>query len=407
MRRASFEITVDRATNYCFALCMKTLPGIVTTTALLMTTLVAAEPLPRNPENVSFRNEIQLAIDKGLTWLKSQQKPDASWSNKEQPALTAIALLAFNREPTGKYAEKKPDFLRKGYDFLRGNAKPDGGIYAQGLSNYNTSLALTALMTSGEPQDEPILAKARQFIVAQQASGMANPDLDGGMGYGPTGVSPKRQHPDLDNTVVALEAVRTYRQTHPTLEIAATNDLNWKAAIDFVTRCQNLASHNPKSSEDPKDRGGFVYYPGFSNADPADLPPGAKRPLRSYGTMSYAGLLSFIYAGLDKHDPRTEAAIDWLRKNYTLEENPGMGPNGVYYHYHLMAKALATAGLDQLQTADGKTIAWPRELGLKLINLQKTDGSWVNETSARWMEKDPVLVTSYCVMALEIIYRQL
>lgn len=386
---------------------MKKSLGVLIAIALSGSVFQAKEPLPRKAENVSFRNEIKLAIDKGLTWLQSQQGPEGWWSNNEHPALTAIALLAFHREPTGSYAENKPDFLRKGYDFLRRNAKPDGGIYAQGLSNYNTSLSLTALMTSGDPQDEPILAKARQFIVAQQASGMANPDLDGGIGYGPTGVSPKRQHPDLDNTVVALEGVRTYRDAHPNVEIPTAKDLNWKAAIDFVTRCQNLASHNPKSSEDPKDRGGFVYYPGFSNADPADLPPGAKHPLRSYGTMSYAGLLSFIYAGLDKHDPRTEAAIDWLRKNYTLEENPGMGPNGVYYHYHLMAKALATAGLDQLQTSDGKTIAWPRELGLKLINLQKTDGSWVNEASARWMEKDPVLVTSYCVMALEIVYRQL
>jgi squalene-hopene/tetraprenyl-beta-curcumene cyclase len=386
---------------------MKTSLAFLTAAALFGRTLLADEPLARNPENVSFRNEIQLAIDKGLAWLKSQQKADGSWSNSEHPALTAIALLAFHHEPTGKYAENKPAFLQTGYDFLRHDAKPDGGIYAQGLSNYNTSLALTALVTSGKPEDEGLIARAREFIVAQQASGMANPELDGGIGYGPTGVSPKRKHPDLDNTVVSLEALHTYRRTHPTVEIAGGKELNWKAAIDFITRCQNLSSHNPKGSEEVKDKGGFVYYPGFSNADPPDLPADARRPLRSYGTMSYAGLLSFIYAGLDKDDPRVAAAIDWLQRNYTLDENPGMGPHGLYYHYHLMAKALATAGIDKLRTADGKTVAWPRELGLKLMNLQNSDGSWVNETSARWMEKDAVLVTSYSVMALEIVYRQL
>jgi squalene-hopene/tetraprenyl-beta-curcumene cyclase len=370
--------------------------------------ILAADPLPRKNENVSFRNEIQIALEKGLAWLKAHQNDDGSWSTSDHPALTALPLLAFHREPTGRYAgdaAARPEFLAKGYAFLRANRRPDGGIYRQGLSNYNTSLALTALLTSGTPSDEPLITGAREFIVAQQAGNMANPDLDGGIGYGPTGVSPKRAHPDLDNTLVSLEALRLYREARPEVELAGVKELNWKAAIDFVSRCQNLPESNPKGSTDAKDRGGFIYYPGFSNADPTDLPAGAKRPLRSYGTMSYAGLLSFIYAGLSKDDPRVVAAIDWLKKNYTLEENPGMGRQGLYYHYHLMAKALATAGMDRL-LVDGKNIDWPRALGMKLTNLQNSDGSWVND-NARWMEKDAVLVTSYCVMTLEIIYRQL
>jgi len=393
---------------------MKLLAPLLALVALVAAPSARAdEPLPRKEENVSFRNEIQLAIGKGLQWLKSQQAEDGSWSSKDHPALTALPLLAFHREPTGRYAREKAEFLQKGYAFIRSNAKPDGGIYATGLSNYNTSLALTVLLTSGKPEDEPLIAKAREFIVAQQASGMIKPELDGGIGYGPTGVSPKRQHPDLDNTLVALEALHAFRQARPTAEIAASKDLNWKAAIEFITKCQNLPAHNPKASTDPANKGGFVYYPDFSNADPADAPAGA-RPLRSYGSMSYAGLLSFIYAGLGKDDPRVAAAVDWLKNNFTLETNPGMarpdnaalGRQGLYYYYHLMAKALATAGIQKLETADGRKIHWPRELGEKLLSLQNGDGSWVNDT-ARWMEKDPVLVTSYCVMALEIIYHQL
>ena len=366
----------------------------------------AAEILPRKSENVSFRNEVQLALDKGLAWLKAHQNENGSWSNAEHPSLTALPLLAFHREPTGRY-EKKPEFLEKGYEFLRRQAKPDGGIYVSGLSNYNTALCMTALLTSGHASDEPLIAAAREFVIAQQAGSMADPKLDGGIGYGPTGVSPKRKHPDLDNTLVALEALHSYRAANPNKEIAGAKDLNWKAAIDFITRCQNLPTHNPQASNAPADRGGFVYYPGFSNADPTDLPPGAKRPLRSYGTMTYAGLLSFIYAGLSKDDPRVSAAVDWLQKNYSLAENPGMGAQGLYYHYHLLAKALATAGIERLNVADGRSVDWARDLGQRLIDLQNQDGSWVNEASARWMERDPALVTSYCVMALEIIYRQL
>jgi squalene-hopene/tetraprenyl-beta-curcumene cyclase len=64
-----------------------------------------------------------------------------------------------------------------------------------------------------------------------------------------------------------------------------------------------------------------------------------------------------------------------------------------------MAKGLAAAGIDILPTADGKTVNWRDELTKKLLSLQKPDGSWSNE-SGRWMEKDPTLVTSYVVLAL-------
>jgi squalene-hopene/tetraprenyl-beta-curcumene cyclase len=370
--------------------------------ALLASPLIAAEPLTRTHANESVRHEVQQAIDKGLAYLKSQQKEDGSWSNTDYPALTALPLIAFHRDPSKRYPHETTGFLNKGYDFLRQNVKPDGGIYAKGLSLYNTSVGLMALLAKSDPKDEPTITKAREFIIAQQASGLANPALDGGIGYGPTGVSPKRQHPDLDNTVVALEALRAYKAARPTVELSPSNDLNWQAAIDFISRTQNLPSHNPAGSKEEKDKGGFIYYPGFSNADPADGP----KALRSYGTMSYAGLLSFVYADMSKDDPRVQAAMDWLRKNYTLEENPGMGRQGLFYYYHLMAKGLTVAGVNELQTADQKKVDWARDLALKLINIQNADGSWVNDT-ARWMEKDAVLVTSYCVLALETIYHQL
>ena len=122
--------------------------------------------------------------------------------------------------------------------------------------------------------------------------------------------------------------------------------------------------------------------------------------------MSYAGLLSFIYADLKKDDPRVTAALDWLKKNYTLDENPGMQRAGLYYYYHLMTKGLVAAKVRELDLPNGRKIDWTKDLSLKLISIQNGDGSWVNDTG-RWMEKDPILVTSYCVMALEIIYNQL
>jgi len=375
---------------------------------IIATSVFAADdPILRDPQNLSLRNEVQTAIDRGLDWLKSQQQPDGSWSKADHPALTGLAAMAFQRAPGSK--ARQPEVLAQAYAFLRKHVQPDGGIYNAGLSNYNTSVAMMALLGTGDHKDEPIIDGARKFISGQQATAMTKPGLDGGFGYGPTGASPKRMHPDLDNTLISLEALVAYRQARPTAELASGKDLDWKAAIDFLSRCQNLPGSNKMAwaSGDPENKGGFVYYPGFSNAGEVDLPDG-KTALRSYGTMSYAGLLSFIYADVKKDDPRVKAALDWLRKNYTVQENPGMGKQGQYYYYHLMTKALAAAGVEQLETAEGKKIDWRREVATKLINLQKADGHWVNDPDAgRWMESDPVLVTSYGVLTLAQLFHLL
>ena len=125
--------------------------------------------------------------------------------------------------------------------------------------------------------------------------------------------------------------------------------------------------------------------------------------LRSYGSMSYAGLLSFIYAEMDPQDSRVKAVKEWLSKHYTIDENPGMGPQGLFYYYHTMAKALSLSGITTMKNQKGIQKDWRKELSLHLLNLQSKDGSWSNE-NGRWWEKDPVLVTSYALLTLERIY---
>jgi squalene-hopene/tetraprenyl-beta-curcumene cyclase len=383
--------------------------GALATLAVFPSVAFAVEePLAKDEKNVSFRNEIRDVLTRGLDFIVKQQNADGSFgTDLTHPALSALPLVALQREPTGRFMRSpQPETMQKGYTYLRGFVQPDGGIYnpQNGLANYNTAVALLALFNAENPADQKILQAARAYVVGQQASGLDKEGTDGGIGYGNIGASPKRGHPDLDNTLVSLEALKI------TKSIAAdkpgTKDLNWQAAIDFVARCQNLPETNKMewASGDEKNKGGFVYYPGYSNAGKMDL-EGGKTALRSYGSMSYAGLLSFIYADLKKDDPRVAAAIEWLRKNYTLDENPGMEMQGYYYYLHLMAKGLASAEIDALEVG-GKKIDWRRELGLKLMKLQKPDGSWANP-EPRWKEANPVLVSAYCTMALSIIYNQL
>jgi squalene-hopene/tetraprenyl-beta-curcumene cyclase len=121
--------------------------------------------------------------------------------------------------------------------------------------------------------------------------------------------------------------------------------------------------------------------------------------LRSYASMTYAGLKSMIFAGLDKDDPRVKAALEWLAKHYTFDENPGMGDSGLYYYYHTMGKALDVLGDETFTDSKGTAHAWRDELADAVIGRQQADGSWVN-ANARWMENDPNLVTAYALMAL-------
>jgi squalene-hopene/tetraprenyl-beta-curcumene cyclase len=359
----------------------------------------AQEIIPHNEADLSVRNEAGIAIEKGIAWLKQHQNPDGSWSLNDYPALTALPLWAYMGDPDTPRGPK-PDYIRKGYDFILSSVQPDGGIYRKGLANYNTSISLIALVLANDGKYAPAIRAAHDFVIGQQAANMPDSSMNGGIGYGPTGSG--RGHPDLSNTVIALEAIRRSEVIADT-ERPGGPKLDWNAAIQFIQRCQNLQSVNKASyvSTAADDQGGFMYFPGDSEAGEA-----GKGGARSYGSMSYAGLLSYIYANLTKTDPRVTGAVDWLKNHYSVEENPGMGIDGLFYYYQVMAKALSTYGATELPLASGKKVDWAKDLTLKLIDLQNTDGSWANE-SGRWMEKDPVLATAYAVLTLEMAYREM
>lgn len=365
--------------------------------------LSAAIPVRRT--DVSFQHEIQRAIDRGVSWLEKNQDAGGFWSTADHPAVTALALTAYRSNP-GRPGGADPAWVKRGYAFILKNVQPDGGIYAKGLFNYNTSLAMSALVAANQGEYEPVLRRARAFVVRQQADfdtkGVLDNPFDGGVGYGD-----KTKNSDLSNTLIALEALHQTRHLIKDTAAAESQDLNWAAAIHFLQQCQNLPGTNkqPWASSDPQNRGGFVYDPGASKAGEVTLPNG-RTALRSYGSMSYAGLLSYIYADLKPTDPRVTAVLEWLRNNYTLDENPGMGLQGLYYYYELMTKALTASHVNTLETKDGRKVNWRHEVAMKLLNLQQKDGSWSNE-NARWWEKDPALVTAYAIQTLSLIHRAL
>lgn len=372
---------------------------LVTAATLGITVLTSftsqAKENPKAPY-LSLKLEMEHAISKGNAFLKSTQDEQGFWKNEKIPAYTALALTAARRSPNTEDSEA--DHIKKGYEWLLGTQHNDGGLYVKGLATYNTSCGLMALAASGNPAHKEPILKARRFLINLQQDwdfkGETDNVNDGGIGYG--GSYP---HSDMSNTYLAIEALKL------TESIARDSEtrqpaLNWDAALDFISRCQNLESTNdmPNISND----GSFVYFPGNSKAGTQTDKDG-RETLRGYGSMSYAGLLSLIYADLKDSDPRVTAVKKWLDDNYTLDENPGLEQQGLYYYYQVMAKALTAAGVDTITTADGTKHDWRNELASKLLSTQKANGSWINKNS-RWWENEAELVTAYAVLTLEQIY---
>lgn len=331
-----------------------------------------------------LNGQVVASIDKGLEWLKGQQAEDGLFAN--HPGITALVLTAFLRHPENKYPEAEHTFIQKGIRRLVELQQPNGAIYnvemQPALPNYNTSISVMALSSTGNPAYADVIAKAQGFLKGLQVTDEESVYF-GGIGYGS-----RQDVKDLSNLNIAIQALK---------ESGSDDQEVWNKAVKFLERTQNRSESNDQSWSG--NDGGFIYSPdGESKAgtDAAGSP-------RSYASMTYAGLLSFIYANVDKDDERVQAAFKWIKEHFTLEENYGMGSQGLFYHYHTLAKALRLYGDNMFVDAKGVSHDWYQEFAEKMIELQKPDGFWVNEES-RWMEADPRLVTAYVILALDTAY---
>lgn len=379
-----------------------------------MTLALATLPFPpaatAESAKLPDRPAVDAAIQRGVEFLLRQQNPAGWWSTADHPGVTGLVLTALNREPSGRFRPHRPSELNRAYDFLLSSARPDGALHRGQLANYNTALSLLALSTADDPNFLPVIRAARAYLAGTQIDfgepGELDTPFDGGVGYGS-----KYQHSDMNNTIWALEAMRWSEAALPRDENNGrpVHDLNWQAAIHFLQNCQNLPGKNDADwvSDAPRDRGGFVYYPGHTKAQSVTNPVTGRVALRSYGSISYGGLLSYLYARLDQDDPRVAAVLDWLQANYTLEENPGLGAEGYFYYLHLMTKALTAAKVDSLRVRENQPVNWRAEVAARLLARQRADGAWVNTGAGRWWEDDPNLVTAYALLALEMLHEHL
>lgn len=352
----------------------------------LVAALSIAVVAPLRAEDASQPTASQL-VAKGVQFLRGSQAEDGSFSKEAGPGITALVATALLRNG---HTTDDPT-VAKAIDYVLENRRDDGGIYGQGshYKNYETSLAVMCLSEANQQgrYDETI-ARAEKFLKKLQWDDEEGHDINspsyGGGGYG------RHSRPDMSNTSFLIDALKAAG--------AKEDDPALQKALLFVSRSQNLESeHNATEFAGKVNDGGFYYTPAAGGSSQAGTTPNGG--LRSYGSMTYAGLKSMLYAGVDSDDPRVAAAYKWIQRHFTLAENPGMGQQGLFYYFHTFAKALDAVGKDDLVDADGKSHNWRAELVARLAELQNDNGSWLNPND-RWMEADPNLVTGYALLAL-------
>ena len=390
---------------------------------LISASLFAAAAANAAPSPEAERTGREVAA-RAIEFLRLQQdEATGGWSHQEDgpnlPAISSLVLTGMLLDPAIDWTD--PDVSR-GIDYVLGFEKPGGGIHDDFLPTYNTAISIS--MLSMVPQAEAasairgglgLLRRAQwgAFDPTQtpnpEAPGWSEPvpaehPYYGGVGYG------GNNRPDMSNMHFFMRALHDAG--------VSTDDPAFERALVFLRRTQMDGRINEMDYAEGSRQGGFIYAT-VPNAESIDSVPGQSQAgtmtevladgtratrLRAYGSMTYAGFKSLIYADLSRDDPRVQAARRWLSEHYTLEENPGLGDQGLYYYYLVMGRALDAFGESAfpVEGEDGETERrrWADDLIDRLAELQRPDGSF-EVRHPRWMEDNEVLITAYGLIALQ------
>ncbi|MEQ9454171.1 MAG: hypothetical protein RLN76_06205 [Phycisphaeraceae bacterium] len=356
-----------------------------------------------------LQQRVDRAIERGLTALVERQGEDGSWTAEPGPAVTALVLEGLYAEPGFGVSHPAGE---RGLAYVLSFVKEDGGIHGGFLQNYNTAICLAALASVADREGvAEIIKGGHDFLRGLQWAGQVDPRGEvvtevhpyyGGAGYGGKG------RPDLSNTATMLAGLHASGLD--------AEDEAYQRAVVFLTRVQAVPENDLFDAEVLPRDGGFIYATSV-NLDLIGVPESKANPekidealagqpvsgLRGYGSMTYAGFMSYLYAELDRDDPRVRAAYRWLGEHYTVERNPGMPAgyelDGLFYYYLVMARSLSAWGEMTIDAPEGER-KWAVDLSEQLLAMQGEDGLWRNE-STRWLEGDPNLATAYAVQALQ------
>lgn len=375
-------------------------------------------------------------IERAVVYLRSRQDPvSGGWgvpaaatageggggsdrSGFHLPAVTGLVLTGMLMDP-GIGSDDAS--VRAGLGYVLRFRQADGGVYDRILPSYNTAVVLSALArVEGDDEIAAMIPGLQDFLRGLQYGEGADASRGGGEAamrvgrdhpfYGGVGYG-RHGRPDNSNLTVVLQALHDSG--------VSADDPAFERALVFLTRTQMHESVNPMPWAKGSRQGGLVYST-VESAESVEGPAGQSMAgmieetmddgtvvsrLRAYGSMTYAGFKSFAFAGLTREDERVRLAWEWIRQNYTVEENPGLGNAGYYYYVLTFSRALTAWDESVVEAVDGKTgevLArdWRNDLIDRLWEMQEEDGAF-RSVDERWMEGDSVLITAYALISLQ------
>lgn len=284
---------------------------------------------------------------RGIEFLLAHQQPNGGWLTSTGPGVTAMVVKSL------LHAGHTPESpaVAHALAYIESTQQPDGGFYSAAYPSYNTAIVVSTLAMLPDERYQKRVERAHDFIAMMRRANAR-----------PAAASQQDAFYQADAEVEAFHSLGK-----------PGNDPALRAAITQMSQLAAITGERADSQRLPR-----------------------------YGAMTYAELKSLLYAGLSRDDPRVRGVLACIQEYYTLDQNPGDGSSrGQFYFYHAMAKAMRAYGDDVIIDARGQLHDWKQELSGKLATLQQPDGSWVNTQAHDYLENNPVLVTTYCVLALQ------
>ena len=302
--------------------------------------VVEGPPLPP-----TIPEEVQKAIDKGIEWLKSQQRPDgsiymANWPLGET-CLSIMAMLQGGVPRTDPVIQKALAYIEP--------------ISPSGWETYEIALKILAFQATGD--------KEKYFNTVQNLTNILINQywLDGPFMYG-----------DMSNTQYGVLALYAAKQWG--IEIPQNVK---EGLLNYVSSYQN-------------GDGGWGYGLWWGP---------------SYGSMTAAGIMDLRILGVPIEDSRIQRGLAWLNSHYSVTSNPGFGAAwGVsdltwhYYYLYCLERAMEIpTTIEFIGTHN-----WYKDVSSYLVSVQQPDGRWTNpEEGGFWTGRTDILTTSWALLCLE------
>ncbi|MCH8331003.1 MAG: terpene cyclase/mutase family protein [Bacteroidetes bacterium] len=343
-----------------------------------------------------------------------QQQEDGGWHSELHglllggEAYTPFVLCALMQVSDSIYP-KDPDKINSALDFIRTHTNDDGilGVTDPDVMeypNYSTAYGLKALQLYGSNKDQELIRKMKDYLISEQFTEQRGINKShpayGSWGFGEKIMDGQTGHLDISHTRRILEALR----------VAGVDETDiYLKARSFLAMLQKHPSERrPQPGLDSNDSrrihydGGFYYSDLILEANKAKQEPGdSTNPPHypSYATATCDGLLALLATGMDQDDEEVMSAMNWLEENNRLSHPEGIDEDDpdqwhlILQFYHIMVRS-------EVYAATGKSGGWKQDVIELLLSKQQENGSYSNPMGGMNKEDDPILATSFAIIAL-------